>query len=641
MNALGHSYSLYKTTEATCVKEGEKIYKCSRCGITYSEKISCIPHTFSSSVTTAPTCQTEGIRTYTCTCGYSYTETVAKSEHQFGQWTIKTNPTCLESGVEQSVCTLCGEAQEREIPASDHTIAYRTDKATLTQNGAKYEYCSVCNEIISEEFIACPTMFELSTTKCVYNGETKIPGVTVKDAYNENLTEGVDYEVTYSDGFKLPGKYEVTIEFMGNYSGTKTLYFTIVPKAVTNIKASGQTTTAITLSWSKATGATGYRIFKYNAKTKKYEAVKTTSSLSYKVTGLASGTSYKFKVRSYTKAADGTVLWGSYSDAFSVGTKKGVGVEISPTTATMHVGGTKTLKGTTNPSNLTLTWKSSDTSIVTVSSSGKVTAKKAGTATITASFKYKNKTYKATCKVTVKTPKVTLSKTSASVTVGNSLTLTETHSPSNASVAWKSSDTSVATVSSSGKVVGKKAGTATITASISYKGKTYKTTCKVTVKKVTTETNITKLVNYINKNGFTNSDGNKAIRTKRYNNGVEYIFGIVYDKSADKLNFIMTCEYQGIYHGVSMILNRKGTTAEYETIIIYDNYRAKTVDIIAPSSYYDEYDVFEYWEYNNFKTSVDELVYTGVDLAMVNWSQLVKDSIGLGLKDLGFKNYKY
>lgn len=647
VDALGHSYSLYKTTEATCVIEGEKIFKCSRCGVTYSEKISCIPHSFNSSVTTAPTCQTEGIRTYVCTCGYSYTEAISKTEHQFGQWTVKTSPTCLETGVEQSVCTLCGDVIEREIPTIDHSIEYRADKSTLTQNGTRYGYCTICNETLSEELIACPTIFELSSTKCVYNGKVRTPSVTVKDAYNEILTEGVDYEVSYSEGFKLPGKYEITIEFMGDYSGTKTLYFTIVPKAVTNIKVSGQNATSLTLSWSKSTGATGYKVYKYNTKSKKYEAIKTTSSLSYKVTGLSSNTSYKFKVRAYTKTEDGTVLWGSYSDVFSASTKKGTGVEISPVTATIYVGGTKTLKGTTNPKNQTLTWKSSDTSIATVSSSGKVTAKKAGTVTITASFKYKNKTYKATCKITVKKPKVALNKTSASVTVGNSLALKATTAPSSASVTWKSSDTSVATVSSTGKVVGKKAGTATITASISYKGKTYKTTCKITVKKATTETNITKLVNYINKNGFTNSNGNKVIRIQNYNDDCEYTYAIVYDKSLDKLEFIMTIDNESLCEAITMLLNRKGTSAEFEATIVdvQRHYSASTEDIITPSNYYDEYDVFEYWNHNTFPKSakeiIDDYLYTSLELAMVGWDKLVNDSIDIGLKDLGFKNYKY
>lgn len=75
---------------------------------------------------------------------------------------------------------------------------------------------------------------------------------------------------------------------------------------------------------------------------------------------------------------------------------------------------------------------------------------------------------------------VSLNKTSLTLDVGKSYTLTKTVSPSSAvtSYTWSSSNTSVATVDGNGKVTAKKAGTATITVKTSN-GKT--ATCKVTV----------------------------------------------------------------------------------------------------------------------------------------------------------------
>ncbi len=75
---------------------------------------------------------------------------------------------------------------------------------------------------------------------------------------------------------------------------------------------------------------------------------------------------------------------------------------------------------------------------------------------------------------------VSLNKTSLTLDVGKSYTLTKTVSPSNAvtSYTWSSSNTSVATVDSNGKVTAKKAGTATIMVKTSN-GKT--ANCKVTV----------------------------------------------------------------------------------------------------------------------------------------------------------------
>ena len=147
------------------------------------------------------------------------------------------------------------------------------------------------------------------------------------------------------------------------------------------------------------------------------------------------------------------------------------------------------LTATVNPSNASnknVYWTSSDQSIATVDNAGKVTAVKAGSATITVTTEDGGKT--ATCKVTVKAKVypvtgVTLDKTSVELTEGDVTVLTATVTPSNASnknVYWISSDSSVATVDNAGKVTAVKAGSATITVTTEDGGKT--ATCKVTVK---------------------------------------------------------------------------------------------------------------------------------------------------------------
>jgi uncharacterized protein YjdB len=150
------------------------------------------------------------------------------------------------------------------------------------------------------------------------------------------------------------------------------------------------------------------------------------------------------------------------------------------TKASIETGKTLTLKATLDPSDLSsssLTWKSSNTAVATVTSSGKVKGVKAGTATITCT--YKPTGAKATCKVTIGS--VVLDKAEAVVEKDKTLTLKATVNPSSAdqTVTWTSSDTKIATVSTAGKVKGVKAGTATITATSKATG--LKTTCKVTV----------------------------------------------------------------------------------------------------------------------------------------------------------------
>ena len=96
--------------------------------------------------------------------------------------------------------------------------------------------------------------------------------------------------------------------------------------------------------------------------------------------------------------------------------------------------------------------------------------------------------------LTVSPTSVSLNKTSLTLEVGKTYTLTKTVSPSTATTSyrWSSSNTSVATVDSSGKVTAKKTGTATITVKTSN-GKT--ATCKVTVIKTLPTPKISKLEN--------------------------------------------------------------------------------------------------------------------------------------------------
>ncbi|MDE6562582.1 MAG: Ig-like domain-containing protein, partial [Muribaculaceae bacterium] len=152
-------------------------------------------------------------------------------------------------------------------------------------------------------------------------------------------------------------------------------------------------------------------------------------------------------------------------------------------TAELKVGETLALEATVIPENATdktVTWSSSDTSVATVDSIGKVTAIALGEVTITAT----SGEVTATCKVTVvPTPveSITLSDTSLSLIEGDTATLTAAVTPDDATdktISWTSSDASVATVSANGEVTAVNAGTATITAATSN-GMT--ATCTVTV----------------------------------------------------------------------------------------------------------------------------------------------------------------
>jgi uncharacterized protein YjdB len=119
-----------------------------------------------------------------------------------------------------------------------------------------------------------------------------------------------------------------------------------------------------------------------------------------------------------------------------------------------------------NASNKAVTWSSSNNAVATVSSSGVVTPIAAGIAIVT--VRTVDGGYADACVVTVTTQEVTgisLSSNGQTLKVGSSLTLNPVISPSDASnktVIWSSSNTAVATVSSSGVVTAIAPGVAAI-----------------------------------------------------------------------------------------------------------------------------------------------------------------------------------
>lgn len=132
-------------------------------------------------------------------------------------------------------------------------------------------------------------------------------------------------------------------------------------------------------------------------------------------------------------------------------------------------------------------WKSSNSKVASVNTYGVVTAKKAGSAVITA----KITDAEASCLVTVNKTRITISSTSASIERGETLRLTATTS-NGSEVTWKSSRKSIATVDEYGKVTGLKPGETTITASVD--GST--ASCSLTVKLPSIKLNKTSLTLY-------------------------------------------------------------------------------------------------------------------------------------------------
>ena len=165
-------------------------------------------------------------------------------------------------------------------------------------------------------------------------------------------------------------------------------------------------------------------------------------------------------------------------------------VSLDKSSLTLELGESATLSCTVSPadaSDKSVTWSSSDEKVAKVDASGRVTTVAAGTATIIVTANDNGK--RASCTVTVVPPPVlvssiTLSQTSATLAFGQTLALTATVLPEDAtdpSVVWTSSNEKVATVSNGTVTAGSTAGTVKITAK-SQSTPQVSATCTITVK---------------------------------------------------------------------------------------------------------------------------------------------------------------
>lgn len=260
--------------------------------------------------------------------------------------------------------------------------------------------------------------------------------------------------------------------------------------------------------------------------------------------------------------------------------------KITKTKVTLIKGQTTTLKVTGTKKKAT--WYSSKKSVATVSSKGKVTAKKAGTAKITA--KVNDKKY--TCTVKVQEPK--LSKTKLTVTVGNKHTLKM--SGTDQKVSWKSSNTSIATVNSKGVITAKKTGTAKITATVLKKSYT----CNLTVKKPVEEFNDAKAKKNIKATSYDTGDGVVAVFENNYKFQLGIEAKVTYFKNGKMLDVVEQAE-NGLESGRKMFLSfyapqKNGRDVEYDSYKLsfdvmndYELLKGESSKILVKSSLnYDE-----------------------------------------------------
>ena len=368
-----HNLTLVAAKAATCTTAGNSAYyTCDGCDKWFADATGSVEITDKTSVKIPAPGHTAGTEWksddtnhwHECTvagCGVIIEST--KSAHDYGSDNVcdtcgydKTVPhthnltlvaakaaTCTEGGKKAYYkCEGCGKFYEDVLGTKEitdlaswgniakiaHTTKQTVTKATPTANGKIVNYCSVCKKTLSTTVIPKASSIKLKATSLTYNGKVRTPKVIVKDRTGKTLVKNTDYTVSYAKGRKYVGKYAVKITFKGKYSGTKTLYFTIKPKA-TSISSLTAGSKKFTVKWKKqATQTTGYQV-QYSASSKFSKAKTVTvgknTTVSKKISKLSGKKKYYVRVRTYkTVKINGKSIriYSGWSKAKTVTTKK-------------------------------------------------------------------------------------------------------------------------------------------------------------------------------------------------------------------------------------------------------------------------------------------------------------------------------
>ncbi len=112
-----------------------------------------------------------------------------------------------------------------------------------------------------------------------YKGKATTPKITYK---GKALKAKRDYTIKKISGNKSVGTAKLKVKFIGNYSGSASLQYKILPANVKGLSLKSRAAKSITVGWKRVKGASGYKIYRWNGN--KYKLYKTTSGTSATVT---------------------------------------------------------------------------------------------------------------------------------------------------------------------------------------------------------------------------------------------------------------------------------------------------------------------------------------------------------------------
>ncbi|MFQ7680545.1 M64 family metallopeptidase [Coprobacillus cateniformis] len=337
-----HNLTLVAAKAATCTTAGNSAYyTCDGCDKWFADATGSVEITDKTSVK---------IPDPGHTAGTEWKSDDTNHWHECSRCHDKKDEAAHDYGSD-NVCDTCG--YYKTVPHTHNLTLVAAKAATCTEGGKEAYYkCEGCGKFYEDvlgtkeitdlaswgniakiahttkQTVTKASSIKLKATSLTYNGKVRTPKVIVKDRTGKTLVKNTDYTVSYAKGRKYVGKYAVKITFKGKYSGTKTLYFTIKPKAtsISSLKAGSK---KFTVKWKKqATQTTGYQV-QYSASSKFSKAKTVTvgknTTVSKKISKLSGKKKYYVRVRTYkTVKINGKSIriYSGWSKAKTVTTKK-------------------------------------------------------------------------------------------------------------------------------------------------------------------------------------------------------------------------------------------------------------------------------------------------------------------------------
>ena len=248
--------------------------------------------------------------------------------HVFGDWKITEEATCTTTGTKTRACTVCGKVETVTIAKTAHKYVNTVVKPTYTAQGYTLHKCSVCGYSYKDNYTPALKPTELTGVKVKTQGTASLTLAWDKNAnakgyiieqykggkWTQIAKTSSNTAVTYTvNGLAADTTYTFRIKAYA-ISGESEIYSDYVRIAgktrITNVasfKGSAVSASAVKLDWSKNDKATGYVIEQY--KGGKWTALATTknnTTLTFTVKGLAEGTTYSFRIKSFRKTGSTT-----------------------------------------------------------------------------------------------------------------------------------------------------------------------------------------------------------------------------------------------------------------------------------------------------------------------------------------------